>query len=515
MQDFTHLLFTELCTRVAELGKDGGLISPSVYDTAQVIRFALAPDAAEPALQWLLKQQRADGGWGDPTVPYARQVPTLAAVLALHHINQQVRRQSKGQAQRQHSIDAGLAFLCQEAGIWATLVLDGLPIAAEMILPRLLEQAIAAGLSINLSPYTNLFALRERKCQQILKFKPVAGAAPTYSWEAWGRTPHAPLFDQSGGIGHSPSATAVWLQQSAAIPELATARAQAHAYLERAAAATQTGIPGVVPNVYPIIGFEICYGIYALMITGLFDHPALQAPIAAKLQQQFEITHRGWGVSFGHYFVPDVDESSLALAALSRSGYQVDLDTVMQFKSGDHFYTFQHELNPSVFSNAHALYGLAEIKQREPTVEEFLIARQQPAGIWLADKWHSSWIYTTLEVTIALQRLGYQAEVRHALDAVLATQQQAGHWGSGQQGSVAETGHMLILLQTLANAGQLPDAGYTAMAHGHTWLMQQFQPNQFTQESLWLGKELYTPYRVDRIYELSGLLALQMAAVGV
>lgn len=513
MQDFTHLLLTELRERVTALGNDGGLISPSVYDTAQVIRFVLLPEEAEPALQWLLNQQRTDGGWGDPAVPYARQVPTLAAVLALHQTNHQSPHQSKAQQQRQSSIDAGLAFLRQEAGIWETLVLDGLPIAAEMILPHLLEEALAAGLPINRSPYANLFALRERKGQQILKFKPVAGAAPTYSWEAWGRTPYAPLFDQSGGIGHSPSATAVWLHQSAAIPELANERVQAHTYLARAAAATQTGIPGVVPNVYPIVGFEICYGLYALMITGLFDHPALQAPIAAKLQQQFEITHRGWGVSFGHYFVPDVDESSLALAALSRAGYQVNLDTVMQFKSGDHFYTFQHELNPSVFSNAHALYGLAEIKRREPTVEEFLIERQQPQGIWQADKWHSSWIYTTLEVAIALQRLGYHREVRHALEAMLAAQHQAGHWGSANQGSVAETGHMLILLQTLANTGQLPGAGYAAMAHGYAWLTQHFQPDQFSQEQLWLGKELYTPYRVDRIYELSSLLAVQMTAI--
>ncbi|MBD2248543.1 hypothetical protein [Nostoc sp. FACHB-888] len=63
-------LFTELRSLIADLGKNGGLISPSVYDTAQVLRFYPPATGVEPALEWLLTQQQADGGWGNPRISH-------------------------------------------------------------------------------------------------------------------------------------------------------------------------------------------------------------------------------------------------------------------------------------------------------------------------------------------------------------------------------------------------------------------------------------------------------------
>ena len=65
------------------------------------------------------------------------------------------------------------------------------------------------------------------------------------------------------------------------------------------------------------------------------------------------------------------------------------------------------------------------------------------------------------------------------------------------------------MLRTLQKAGcelQL----HAPIARGAQWVCAHadiaHQPEQ-----LWLGKELYSPYRVDRVYELSARLAFESA----
>ena len=54
-------LLTELRSLIGDLGKGGGSISPSVYDTAQVLRL-YPPEDTGPAFAWLRSQQQSDGG---------------------------------------------------------------------------------------------------------------------------------------------------------------------------------------------------------------------------------------------------------------------------------------------------------------------------------------------------------------------------------------------------------------------------------------------------------------------
>ncbi len=61
MLEETTSLIAELRTLIGELGKDGGLISPSVYDTAQVLRYYPPKEGVEPALHWLIVS--ATAGW--------------------------------------------------------------------------------------------------------------------------------------------------------------------------------------------------------------------------------------------------------------------------------------------------------------------------------------------------------------------------------------------------------------------------------------------------------------------
>src|SRR5262249_61914340 len=97
------------------------------------------------------------------------------------------------------------------------------------------------------------------------------GAPPVHSWEAWGAQPDPGLLDGSGGVGHSAAATAAWLYAANSRPDLADARASARRFLEQAAAATGTGIPGVVPGVWPISRFEQVFGLYILLTADLLE----------------------------------------------------------------------------------------------------------------------------------------------------------------------------------------------------------------------------------------------------
>lgn len=494
---YIDVQFAELQALVADLGKEGGLISPSIYDTAQVIRLYPPPEGPQPAIEWLLHQQHSDGGWGEPSTPYARDVPTLSAILALHSYPQERTNRA--------ATAAGLDFLEKQAEQWSDLPIDALPIATEMILPYLLEEANRAGLTLDRQPYAKLYHLRDRKCRLISAQPLQAGSPPTYSWEALGQPAHAISPDCSGGIGHSPAATAAWLWQAEDQPALRHASMTARQYLQKAATATGVGLPGVVPNVWPITGFELTYGLHALLVAGLLRHPTLDRITKLHVAELWRVMQSGGGVSFGENFSPDVDDTGAATAVLQRMAYAVDARTVLQFKQNGHFCTFHQELNPSILANAHALYGLASTEQRHVAAETFLLQHQRRDGRWLADKWHSSWIYTTLEVVLTLSQLGYSTEIAHAVNALVSFQKSDGGWGSHANATRVETSYALVVLTLLQRQGLLNEQGVNALPQGQQWLRRHAHPYELPDTRLWLGKELYTPYRVDRIYELSAL----------
>ena len=108
----------------------------------------------ERDVEWLLSRQQSDGGWCSPRYPIGRDLPTLAAVLAL--------REQRRDATAREACAAGLAFLRQQAGQW-TSIPDDLPIALELTLPVLVQEAIRLGVDISPEPYRLLAAEGERK----------------------------------------------------------------------------------------------------------------------------------------------------------------------------------------------------------------------------------------------------------------------------------------------------------------------------------------------------------------
>jgi hypothetical protein len=494
-QDQQLDLIAELRTLIGELGQSGGLVSPSVYDTAQLLRLFPPQEGVVPGLQWLLQQQYADGGWGVPTVPVARDVPTLAALLALYTYRHLLPVDT--------ALETGLHFLRRQAAQWQHVQIDLVPIGAEMIFPYLLQAAEEIGLEIDQRPYAHLFELRRHKLARLANAPLSKHDSPTFSWEALGY-PYTPdVLDAWTGVGHSPAATAAWLAKAQSHPVDPALLLQAEAYLARAAATTGLDIPGVVPLVYPITGFELCYALYPLLLTGLLNHPALADVVPPQIERLRAMVDQAQGLGFGEGFIPDVDCTSVAVAVLLAAKQPTDIAYVRRFRRENHFYTYVWELNPSVLSNTHALYALVRNDERCHKTEEFLIERQETSGAWMVDKWHTSWRYSTLEVIASFQTLDYQPQVLRAVHAFVNDQNADGSWGADAGAKSLETAYAVIALGILGR--NIPPAAQRSVQRGQAWL--NIHGDCSIQHELnWLGKEVYSAVRVDQAYRLCARL---------
>jgi hypothetical protein len=498
------LLLTDLRYLIADLGADGGLMGPSIYDTAQVLRLCPPAEGAWPALNWLVDQQQADGGWGDPRFPLTRDVPTLAAVLALHTYGMRARERL--------AVHTGLAFLRRQAGQWGDSLPEELPVGVELLLPRLLDEAATAGLELPHAPYAGLIALGKRRRQMIARMNFAAGTTAVHSWEAWGSEPYASLVDGFGGVGHSPAATAAWLRAAAGRADLVEERRMAQSYLERASAATGVGIAGVVPTAHPIARFEQAFALYALLLAGLLDHPALVTAIQPIIDELARAL-RPEGLGYSDLFTPDGDDTAVAIAVLRASGQPTSAAALEQFRDGDHYVAWVHELQPAVSVTAHALHALAlcdapAAQQIGP--QSYLAAQQRVDGSWAGDKWNSSWYYTTTHALIALMECQHPDAVLPALRALLDHQRADGGWGL-QRSDSESTAYVVLALRGLDRHGILDTDGRSALALADRWLFQQYRPFTAPTRGSWLAKEPHCPSRIDRMFELAALAASALA----
>jgi len=501
MSRIIDVLLTDLRSLIDNLGKDGGLISPSVYDTAQVLRFYPAQQDVWPALEWLLGQQQADGGWGNPNTPLARDVPTLTSVLALHSYN---KRKTTYEA-----IRAGLAFLQRQMNQWEQLQPNELPVGVELLLPSLLNESVSLGLELPQEPYGTLVALGKQRRKIISQRQAIGGTPSAYSWEAWGTDPDPVLIDGSGGVGHSPAATAVWLHAASKRIDLANASKAAQYYLAQAAAATGENILGVVPTVWPITRFENLFGLYSLLIAGLLKHPMLQNVLQPQLDNLI-CALRPTGFSWSDFFIPDGDDTAAGVAVLSATGHQVYLAILRQFENGDYFSTYPDELQFSLSTTARAVHALALSGEEVERPQKFLVERQSPDGRWLTDKWHSSWLYATLHVVLALTNSEQKRALKLATDAMLAYQHTDGGWGMGSKSTETETAYGVLTLRALRAHGFGDQRIQAASQKAYQWLLRNYRPFNMSENRHWISKELYRPHRVDRAFELSAMLALSL-----
>jgi hypothetical protein len=506
MNSIVHQLSAELADLIAVLGNDGGLIGPSVYDTAQLLRFA-PPANPEPALNWLRSQQYADGGWGDPAVPNGRDIATLAAVLALQpHV-----RSTEDQA----ALTGALHFLRAHIPLWQTPGED-IPLAAELLLPWLVSAAHAQGLPCHPDDYAELAKLGNYRRGLIARIRPKAATPPLHSWEAWGEYAEQRNVDSSGGVGHSPAATAAWFHSAAYNADLADERAAAQRYLQGAAYATGVGIEGVVPTVWPYGRNEQLVSLYTLLLAGVLDHPALQASLAPQIANlRHALRPEGYGIS--DIFQCDGDLTAMAFAVLHQFDIQSDPAILRRYlvdeSVGRSCLTYSHELQRSRSATAHAAHALALLGDDATALADYLIYRRDADGRMTGEKWHTTWLYLTGHAMHTFIACGMPEAACAALDGLVAHQNDDGGWGIAGT-TTEETAYGVFGLLALAQNNLLSEAGQEALHRAGSWLLSNYRPGVEDLTERWTAKQLYCPRRIARVEELGATLACALGGWG-
>lgn len=524
---------------VAEMAAEPwGRASASVYETGRLVALAGWLTGHRRRLDFLLRTQRADGGWGAPPPGYALG-PTLSATDAIVAALADPETACAGRPPvlgRDSLVEAanrGLrilsGWLAESGGRRLSRAdLPDMP-AIELIVPSLaasLNRRLAgtpprglegwrghrlglpAGLDDSLltSVSARLAAGGDvpRKLVHALEIAgPAAVRQPRIRPEA------------TGTVGAAPAASAAWLGGGEVPPPDDPTRR----YLERAVRQHA----GPVPCTLPITTFERAWVLSWLLRAGLrvAVPPELTAGLRAALGP------RGTAAADG--LPADADTTAGAVYALGLLGAPPDPRVLDSFATESHFATWPGEDGFSVTTNAHVLeaYGrylqhlggrppqkgdAAAARDRAPDVgtvvgkvASWLRDRQGADGSW-RDRWHASPYYATFCCALALDRYGGR-ESRAAVDRarrwVVETQRPDGSWGVWR-GTAEETAYaMQILLLTGRGDGREGAVAAKAVAAGRDRLLRvPFRP---TDPAMWHDKDLYLPTTIVRAAILGAL----------
>lgn len=502
MLGIEDILLTDALSLIPSLGAGGGVMSPAIYDTAQILRTLPEFTDKWATIDWLLSLQQSDGGWGELAMPIGRHIPTFAAILA---IRQHDRRKVGANA-----VDAGLSFLRHDASAWLSANTDELPVGGEVILPALLEQLEPAEVaSFPKHFYQRVFVLRDKKRSGLSKSPPRPGVPWNHIWEVAGVEPDLRLLDESGGVGHSPAATAAWIRASLSRSEAKDALERSRQYLVAAQRASGLLLPGSAPTVYPFDRFEQSFALHAFQIAGLLDHPSIAEAIRPMADILARAVRTG-GIGMSDAFLADGDDTAATLMLLHAVGLKANPETILRFMNDDHFVAYEGELQPSTTVTARCIHALSTMGLATDRFHPFILSRQQMDGRWSVDKWNRSWLYTTCVASTALQASPHRHAIHSAMDIVLSQQSRDGGWSTHGPSNITETAYAVLMLSYLERHGiQVPRVA-TALDGAFQWMMENYRPraSSTSKPKCWIGKELYRVERLDTSFELAAMLAL-------
>lgn len=490
-----NLMIKHIHQLLQEVGP--GKMSNLAYDTAWVARLGeLDAKLSNQALNWLCENQLPDGSWGteQPFYYHDRVISTLAAMIALTHRGRRAEDSAR--------IKKGLLALEKiTEGATQGLQTDpnGATVGFEMIVPTLVEEAEKLGIikqqgnrilgRISQQRKAKLELLRGKKINRHIT---AAFSAEMAGKDGQGLLDLENLQESNGSIGHSPSATAYYLNF------ISPDNKSALNYLNK-----YTDSSGGISDLIPFDVFETSWTLWNFSLIDNWDESS-----KVLFQPLIDFLKRGWrsdkgiGLSMG-YSIPDGDDTSIVFEVLSRFGESPDISAVLSFEESDHFRTYHYEANSSNSVNIHALGALryANLGFDSKPVQKILnyLYKSRVMDCYWFDKWNLSPYYTTAHAIVACAGFANKL-IESSIEWIVNTQKKEGGWGY-QFPTAEETAYCLqALLIWQKHGGKLPKK---ITKNAVEWLKDYFSPPY---PPLWIGKGLYTPEIVVRSSILSAIL---------
>jgi halimadienyl-diphosphate synthase len=447
-------------------------------------------------------------------------MPTLGAMIAF--------RKHAHWANYERQVEAGVGYIRDVAphlingtGPLADDVQSAtLPIAFELVLAPLVQDALALGLNVPENLADRYEPYRQEKLKKLAQVPPamLSQTSAVHSLEFCGSNLPAPpetfvhLVD--GGVALSAAATAcVYLNTS---PDQVYLRERMYRYFVDTR--IQDGNGAAWPVITCIDTFEWIWAYYNLNLwqrihkTSLAAYPELQQEVERCLSETYNCWSEKRGLGTASRFLPDSDSTALAYLVLQESGYNRDVtlnSLAPYWREPGYLVTYGFERDPSTSANIHALEALtvAGNKPDAYRLVNFLEEQRRGLPFW-QDKWHISPYYPTSHALAAYCRLD---AARATSDAVVnwiaESQNPNGSWGwENRQGTLEETAYALQALMVYAQTyGWLDDMLLVAKA-GADYLRREYRPYVWEEDTLWIAKTRYSPLLVVRSTVLSALL---------
>ncbi|XP_027351676.1 ent-copalyl diphosphate synthase, chloroplastic [Abrus precatorius] len=398
-RDIGVLVANEMEERVGTIksilgSMEDGEITISAYDTAWVALVEDVNGSGAPqfpsSLEWIAKNQLADGSWGDKELfsAHDRIMNTLACVIALKSWNMHPEKCEKGMTYFKENLDK----LQNENA-------EHMPIGFEVAFPSLLD--MARGLNIEVpdnSPILNkIFAMRNVKLTRIPR--EMMHKVPTsllHSLEGMSGLDWKQLIklqSQDGSFLFSPSSTAFALMQ--------TKDENCLKYLNKVV----NKFNGGVPNVYPVDLFE------HIWVVDRLERLGISRFFQQEIKDCLSYVYRYWtekGICWARNSnVRDIDDTAMGFRLLRLHGLPVSADVFKHFERNGEFFCFTGQTTQAV-TGMFNLYRASQVMFPGEKILEHAkhfsgkFLREKRVANELVDKW------------IIMKNLG--GEVAYALD---------------------------------------------------------------------------------------------------